>query len=258
MSLLYDFLQKNSINSSEALPLVHTTRAQYLSKLLDTNTLKASECDVFRGENLNYFFVGRPAYKFELTASAEYWELPICFIMNYDVIDQAKRVFPFDSGGFKNKAMPSFITSHDLNEFEISKDSEAAKKIIGTFFGNTKNYFKLKGRENIDFSSYHDISMLDTEIQSIHKLSMSGAKGKDDRNFSIEAQIEGDVELSPSQLMAVIVPDPYLEDYEFLSRVTDNWTCDLLSYDVYPLNPDTFYYAIYNQVETYFRDKGFF
>lgn len=258
MSLLYNFLQKNSISAADALPLVHTSKAQHLKKFLESNEITATECDVFRGEKLNYFFVGRPAYKFELSSDAEFWQLPICFIIDFNLIESTKRVFPFDSGGFSKGMLPEMLTSHDLNDFEVSGDANAPSKIVGTFFGNARNYYKLKGRTDQDFFNYHDVSMLESEVHAIHRLSQTTGRNYDDRCFSIEKQISEDVSLKKNKVLAIIVPSPYMDDAEFLEKVELTWGCQILSYDVYPLNPSTYYYGIYSLTETFFRELGLF
>jgi hypothetical protein len=258
MSVLFEFLQKNQIERSESLPLVHTTRAHHLRSILKTGKIVTSPCDVFVGENLNYFFVGRPAYKFPLDNTAEFWELPVCFVLDYRCALNRQRVFPFDSGGFANRRLPQYLTSHDIASFEVSSDPDADKKIIGTFFGTAHNYYKFNPRRDLDVLRKHDVSMLDSEIFSLHKLSISRDKDFDDRYFSIEVQSTEDVDLSGNNLLAAIVPSPYLDDPDFLDLATEVWQCELLAYDIYPLRPETYYFGIYSLVESLLRDKGFF
>jgi hypothetical protein len=100
--------------------------------------------------------------------------------------------------------------------------------------------------------------MLDSEIFSLHKLSISRDKDFDDRYFSIEVQSTEDVDLSGNNLLAAIVPSPYLDDPDFLDLATEVWQCELLAYDIYPLRPETYYFGIYSLVESLLRDKGFF
>lgn len=257
MSILFDFLQKNTIAKSESLPLVHTTRARHLRKILSQGKIEASECDVFKGENLNYFFVGRPSFKFSLDADAEYWQLPICFVMSFSFKPIAKRLFPFDSGGFVGGKVPKFIADMALEDFDVSLDAEAPEKIIGTFFGGGRAYFRLKPRKNDQFLDNHDLSMLEAEILALHKLSSYRNSDFDDRQFSIEYQTEGDVYLRENKVEALIVPSPYLDDDSFWDQATNVLGCEILAYDCYPLNPSTYYYGIYSRVESFLFSKGY-
>src|SRR5258706_981135 len=108
MSVLKAFLERNQISRSNPLPLVHTTESYYLKKILKTGYIEARPCNVFTGEKLAYFFVGRAAYKRELSQEAEYWELPSCIVRSFTT-HGVKRIFPFDSGAFKAKRYSASI-----------------------------------------------------------------------------------------------------------------------------------------------------
>jgi hypothetical protein len=83
MGALTDFLKRNQITKANPLPLVHTTESYHVKKIVGSSTIKASRCNVFRGENLSYFFVGRAAYKRDVHQEAEYWELPTCLVFSF-------------------------------------------------------------------------------------------------------------------------------------------------------------------------------
>jgi hypothetical protein len=84
MSTFSEFLLRNTVRVSSVLPLVHTTPAFHLEKMWQSNQIVANPCDVFEGEDLSYFFVGRPAYKYKNDGSeAEDWELPCCFVFEF-------------------------------------------------------------------------------------------------------------------------------------------------------------------------------
>ncbi|MDP2355767.1 MAG: hypothetical protein Q8M31_06860 [Beijerinckiaceae bacterium] len=150
MGALYDFLQRNQIERKKALPLVHSTEAYFIRKFMNSGKIAVRKCNVFKKDKLSYFFVGRPSFKREIGSEATDWELPVCMIVDYSAVRQ-KRVFPFDSGAFRKKLYPKFMNMMPLEEFEVSGDADAAEKIIGTFFGNNKNYFSLKPRKEGDF-----------------------------------------------------------------------------------------------------------
>src|SRR5215468_10821505 len=121
MSALLEFLSRNSIEQCEPLPLVHTSAAYFLKQILREKKLSATPCSVFKGEDLLYFFVGRPAYKKEIELEARYWELPCCFILEYEVIG-ARHIYPFDTGAFVNGLYPNFVSLADLREYNVSTD----------------------------------------------------------------------------------------------------------------------------------------
>jgi hypothetical protein len=254
---LFDFLQRNQIQKADALPLVHSTEAYFLKKFMKANAIKTSKCKVFKSENLSYFFVGRPAFKRKLDSEAEYWELPICFVVQYKAV-RIKRAFPFDSGAFKDGKYPHFISMMDIGEFEVSGDGEAAEKIIGTFFGDKRSYFHLKGRGRTEFESKFDVEMLDEEIKALHKLIEFKDSKLDDRRFSIEVQTAEDVLLNKENLIAAIIPESYLADDRVIEFFEDRPEVVLDTYPLYPLKKDYYYYAIYEKVENIMRRGGFF
>src|SRR5262245_47796221 len=121
---------------------------------MQTNKIMTSQCDVFAKEDLSYFFVGRPAYKYRSDGSeAANWQLPCCFIFEFGSLTDIRRIFPFDSGAFATKRYPPYITEMDLENFEASAAPDAVSRIIGAFFGNVASYFKLACKDKRQFES---------------------------------------------------------------------------------------------------------
>jgi hypothetical protein len=152
MTALLQFLQRNQITKAHPLPLVHTTESYFLKKIITDAKIEARPCNIFRREKLSYFFVGRATYKRELHQEAEYWELPTCLVFSF-FVDGVRRMYPFDSGAFKTKRYPNFVNMMNMDDFEVAKDVEAPHKIIGTFFGNARNYYRLSARPKEQFES---------------------------------------------------------------------------------------------------------
>lgn len=258
MSLLETFLQRNAIDPSESLPLTHTTQSYHLRKLIEKNQIICQQCDVFTPERLTYYFVGRPAYKYKLSENAEYWNLPMSFVINYDSIGLPKRVFPFDSGGHSRKLTPEYLSIMPLKEFEVSGATQAAQKLIGAFFETTRNYFDFKGRPTSKFNDEFALGPLDAEIHALHKLSLEkGTKSFDDRNFTIELQTDKNTPLTPKSVLAVVLPINYLDDPNIVHHIEKNWQAQILSYDLYPLNPNMYYYAIYDKIHNFMKSNSF-
>lgn len=120
MGKLGDFLMRNSASVGRPLPLVHTCQSHSLENIISSGKIKTHYCDVFQ-EDLNYFFVGRPAYKKDLDEEAAEWELPSCFVFSYD-ISGAKRIYPFDTGAYQRGLFPSFIQMMNRDEFRRKWD----------------------------------------------------------------------------------------------------------------------------------------
>lgn len=257
MGSLYDFLQRNQILRGSQLPLVHSTEAYLIKKYIRSGAIKTSPCSVFKGENLSYFFVGRPAFKRELGLAAEYWELPMCVIMEFSSV-RPKRVFPFDSGAFAKKLYPSFINMMQMEEFEVSYDPQATEKIIGTFFSNNRNYYNLKSRPKGQFEASFEVEVLDEEVKALHKLIETKSDSFDDRRFAIELQSENDVHLNSGSVMAVILPESYIESQIVFNYVTNDLSAKILTYPIHSLKKEYHYYAIYQLVYTFLSEEGYF
>jgi hypothetical protein len=208
VTVLRNFLSRNQITKSNPLPLVHTTESYFLKKILRSGEIDARPCNVFTGETLSYFFVGRAAYKKEMHQEAEYWELPACIVRSFTTKD-AKRIFPFDSGAFAAKRYPSSINMMDLNDFETGADSEAPQKLIGTFFGNARNYFRLTARPREQFESMFDVDVLDEEVKALHGLIQQKSNRFDDRRFAIEVQFDNNISIVDEKPLCIILPETY-------------------------------------------------
>jgi hypothetical protein len=254
MSVLTAFLQRNQISRSNPLPLVHTTESYYLKKILKTGYIEARPCNVFTGEKLAYFFVGRAAYKRELTQEAEYWELPSCIVKSFSTRG-VKRIFPFDSGAFKAKRYSSSIAMMELDDFEVGSDPEAPQKLIGTFFNSARNYYHLYARPREQFESMFEVDVLDEEVKALHGLIQRKHTRSDDRRFAIEMQFENNISITHDKPICIILPETYLSN-EAYAKALENAAQYVLTYPVYPLRKEYFYYAIYQKLDELYKRLG--
>jgi hypothetical protein len=228
----------------------------YLKQIVEADRIKAQRCNVFAGEKLSYFFVGRAAYKRDLLQEAEYWELPTCLVFSF-FVDGAKRIFPFDSGAFSANRYPSYINMMNLEDFEITDDPEAPHKIIGTFFNNPRNYYRLSARPKEQFEALFDVDVLDEEMKALHKLIQHKDKKFDDRRLAIELQFDHDIELKDRKPILAIFPETYLANGTYIEKIK-NMGCEILTYPVYPLRKEYFYYAIYEKLDNFYSSRGYY
>jgi hypothetical protein len=252
------FLMKNSVFDGGELPLVHSTQAYHLRSLQSNGTLVASECDVFVGEKLNYFFVGRPAYK-NATEESEsaYWEFPCCFIFEFHAIGDVRRIFPFDSGAFNRNLYPSYMRMMKSEAFEVASVANAPGRIIGAFFGTPSRYFEMKPVGEDAFNADHLLKPMDMEVRAILRLSFERSSSNfDDRRLTIEVQSGSDVDLTVSQPLAVIAPSEFYEDATFRSHVENVWKAMPISYPISSLNVTTAYGQIYDKVREFYKGRG--
>jgi len=252
------FLQRNSVAFAGALPVVHTTASYNISQIWEGNTLSTSECDVFTKEELLYFFVGRPSYKIaNSTGSANTWQLPCCFIFEFDAIPRAKRVFPFDSGAFARSRTPDYISMMPLENFDAASVPNASERIIGAYFGDATRYFNLVPKGENEFLSEFSVGVLDAEAHAVHKLISADKDNKvDDRRACIELQVDQEIDLQVRKPLAVIAPSPYFDVKEFRNHVVNNWNARAIPYPISPLNTDSYYSDIYNRVKCLYEELG--
>jgi hypothetical protein len=237
--------------------LVHTTESYYLKKIIESGKLSAQRCNVFAGENLSYFFVGRAAYKRDLEQEAEYWELPTCLVFSY-FVEGVKRIFPFDSGAFEAKRYPSFVSMMDRSEFEMNaSDVEAPHKLIGTFFTSSRNYYRLQARPKDQFETMFDVDVLDEEMKALHKLIQYKDKKFDDRRFAIEMQFDNDIALKDRKPILAIFPETYLSNDSYIKKIAA-LGAEILTYPVYPLRKEYYYYAIYEKLDNFYSARGYY
>lgn len=255
MRSLADLIRSRSATDSDLLPLVHTTPALYTQKILQGGSIDPRPCDVFSNEWLSYFFVGRPAYK-AIGKDIMYWELPSCIIVDFKNIS-AKRVYPFDSGAFQKGFVPNYARMHDLSEFAIDNSINSIRKYIGTFFGSPQNYYMSKPVDMNVFMNRHKILPTETSINALISL-LSGKrifKEIDERRSAIEIQLEEKIDLVDGKVLAIVLPDTYLSDKKFIKSI-ENRNIDVITYTVYPIQNEFFYYAIYDKVFSYYKDVG--
>jgi hypothetical protein len=255
-TVFQSFLQKNSIDPRNYLPLVHSTDAYLLKRSLIEKKLSTRPCDTFTGESLLYFFVGRPAYKKETPEEAAYWELPSCILFDFDV-KEAKRIYPFDTGAFSRKLYPSYINMMNVDDFLITPSSENVKRAIGAFFGSTRDYYRLSCMDDGLFKSKHNVNVTDEEVLALHRLIKDRSKKFDDRRFSIETQFDTEFLFANKMPIYAIFPEQYLESKLFKSMKREYGTT-LETYPFYPLRKEYYYYAIYEKIEAFYRKNGFY
>ncbi len=146
----------------------------------------------------------------------------------------------------------------DQADFDIASDDEAANKIIGTFFGTSDGYFNMRPRNEEDFSQLFDVGVLDEEIKALYYLiNQKGGSRADDRQFAIEFQFKDTIMLSDRQLLCAILPEPYIKNKQFVDLIVKTGA-SVLSYPIYPLRKDFYYYAIYHKLDKFYKLKGYY
>lgn len=242
---LAGFLQGVPPQNASLPPFFHTMRAKPLLSTLNNQTLEPPECDVFEKELLNYFFVGRPAYKFEDCPHSDYWLLPIVFAFAPFSQVAPKRIFPFDSGAFKAGRFGKEFSDFEFSDFSAAPEYIQIRKIIDSFYGSNERYVKKKPKTKDDIVSEFALGPSAFPIAALAQLLNKPPNDDfDDRSATIEVQIEGSVALTDMDVLGVVLPEEWLDDKDIvaaLSTLTDN----VLPYSIYPLRRDAYYAKVY-------------
>lgn len=251
---LSEFLTKNSIGSTLAMPVIHATNAYTGKQIIRGELIKPNRCNVFE-EDLTYLFYGRPSYKkMGESQIAQYWELPALFVMDYETI-QAKRIFPFDTGAFAAHRYPNFINMMPMEEFEVTNALSAPQRLVSAFFVDPNRYFRLQPRDRSDFTHRFEVTSTEEEIKALYELILSYSEKIDDRRFAIEIQTECEIKLKESGLKAVIIPEEYCESEDLIVLV-EKHGADVIPYPTHALKQEMYYHTIYNILYELYREQG--
>lgn len=257
MHALERFLMRNTIQEVPPLPLVHSTQAALLKQFVARNAIIPAWCDVFKRE-ASYFFVGRPAYKKKLhDEEIGYWQLPVCFIFEFDAVPGIDTVYPFDTGAHAQKRMPEFVQMFEREEYRVPASRTGVSRLIGSVFADALDYFRLQPKPRRQFNSEFSLGVFDEEIHALHMLASSRRTERlDDRRLCVEVQTKEIVSLDQRGLLAVVCPNAYLDDPTFLKHVETVWKAEPISYPVLPLSYDNYVGNIYEKVFSYYRSRG--
>lgn len=252
-----EILFGNRSSRAGALPLVHTAPAYFIQKILQSKEIKPRACDVFLGEQLAYFFVGRPAYK-SVGHDIAHWEMPSCVIADFQRVIP-KRMYPFDSGAFERGLVPKYATMIDREDYALEPNPDVIERYIGTFFGSTHAYYLGEAVDKKSFLQHHGILPTEASLYALISLLNGERIGKelDERRSSIEIQVDHKVELESGAIKAVILPEIYLEDEKFIEEI-QALGAQVITYPRFPINTDHYYFAMYERCSAFYQDNGYF
>jgi len=206
-------------NTSDILPSTHITNAYNLPQILNSNILEPKNCGVF-GEDLSYFFYGRPSYRTRKDDSvALEHNLPIVFIVDTEKLQPLKRIFPFDSGAFDEGFYEGYFDkSCERDDFELPASLEILKKLVDAFYGDNHGYLLGDYREKMPTSPFDfEVQGLNRLIQDTHTSKGASLSG-DERSTSFEIQTAQSFDLRKI-LLCVLLPQILLDDKKIFSAI---------------------------------------
>lgn len=246
---LDEYLRKSNLADKPNLPLVHSTAAQNLFDIVEGQTILATPCNVFKGEDLCYLFVGRAAYKVPSVENPSEWQLPVVFVFKFATPPRIKRVFPFDSGAFHGKRLPSYITNFKLNGFDISADGRSMGRLISLNFKTPARYLGRQPAGEFEFKDENNFDMRHQELLALSKLYRDHSSANfDDRAAAIEVSVDEDIPLDAGNLLGVVAPAEYMRT-KTLRADLRKLTPHIETYDLQPLNTMAHYGLVYDAVK---------
>jgi hypothetical protein len=182
--------------------LAHVTNMNSLRDMLRTGSISPKHDKLF-GEDLVYFFYGRPTYKGAWRAGKRAADIleraPVCIVLRTDGLEKPHRVFPFDTS-----VLSSLISRQKhadwpkLQDYECAVDDWAPRSLVANLWGDNDAYM----RGNIDLDIHDRDSALVRFVNRQFKRNPHVAS----QATAIEVQYDREVPLR-NQLAAIIVPD---------------------------------------------------
>jgi len=253
---LRDFLKETNATPANMLPLIHTTKSTNLINIINSKKIMATSCNVFKGEDLCYMFVGRPSYKYSINGQSDYWMMPTVFVVRFQSPPKIKRVYPFDSGAFTAKLLPDYITTFSRSDFEIDPEFNSIKTLVSVFFKDAKRYWQREPSSSADFKERYNLTALHMQIEALNKLyNEPTSKLVDDRAAAIEVQFSDDITISSADTLGIIVPEEFLRE-STISDALHEITPNIETYGINPVSLDMYYGQIYDCVRSVYKNFG--
>jgi hypothetical protein len=228
------------LDSSEELPLVHTTLCESFREIASEGSLSPRLCSVF-GEPLVYLFYGRPSFRSRKggSPSTSITHCPICFVFKpYSLASRIARVFPFDTGAAANGLFMPHIQRNSIAEYYLGDCIEVAQRLTHLLFGSNKQYFLGEAKQLLNLPDASE-----EVLRYLSLVSVEGETAFDDRRSAIEIQSRDHLSLRDT-LMAVILPLAFLEDPRIRSAIVKDWRTYPLPYFTYKGAAPSDYYSV--------------
>ena len=227
---------------TEELPLIHTSRCEFLSNIAATHSLEPQPCGVFH-ESLIYMFYGRPAYRSSRSGMAgEPIALcPVCFVFKPRTVSQVvHRMYPCDTGAVAADRFNPEIRASDLAQLALDPQIDSARRLVSLLFERNRDYFVGKVVQARAFTPGS------VEARFYALLVRDGPVGYDDRKSAIEVQVNQAIPLR-EQLLFVVLPREFLEEAAIRDAIINVWNCDPVLYATFMGDAPASYYSVVRQ-----------
>ena len=253
MNRFNDFL-KSTHPQEPLLPLAHNCETYNFRSIADSGTIETSECNVFKGEYLVYFFYGIPAYRpgDPETVGCRAAIMPTCLLFRPDFGGKPNRIIPFDTGSWHNGLFEMYYNRQMKKEhFFLDCDQKMHARLVARFYGSNIGYFE-------GIPAPFTVPPAEFEVQCYQDMIMANTKGHDDdRRSAIEIQYNHSIKLINGDVILVVLPSVMLDDAQIRSTIVDNWHSEVRTYDIHRGSPREFIGIIYEKVRDFMKTSGF-
>jgi len=249
-----EFLAKQATNKAPGLPLVHSSETHRLMGMLRDGKIEVTQCDTFKGEELAYFFYGRPSYRKRHDRPKE-WQLPFVMILKSTCLLSIKRLFPFDSGAFFSNRLPDYLTTFPADDYEVSSNPAAVELLIDIFFGSDEDYLYNRPRPASEVAHRRKLGVRHPQVKALCAMYNGDSVTADDRCRAFELQTDTSVVIK-DQLLGLVMPRPYFEDARLKAELKAKKII-VRPYDVWELSTEGYMGKIYTEVKHIYKKLGF-
>lgn len=225
---------------SEELPLIHTSRCEFIDVIISGGGLTPQPCPVFH-EDLLYLFYGRPAYRSRKghQGGDRIGLCPVCFVFKPGsaVTTAIRRLFPCDSGALAADRFQPEIHTSDRDDLELEPNIESARKLVSLYFAKNSRYFHGEVAPGITLPGGS------IEERFLQLLQRDGPVQYDDRKSAIEIQTDQNISLT-DQLLFIVLPESYMDEAQIREAILMVWKCDVITYEFVKGSAPNEYYAI--------------
>lgn len=221
---LSDFVAQSS-RSDVILPLTHTTDVACCAGIFETALLKAQK----RGSlgALAYLSYGKSTHipNADLKLDVSERDSPIIFILRPNANYQIRRILPFDSSVYDYGDHIAYLSRNmSLSNIEIGSSLDAAARFVRLFYGDNANYIN----DTPDFDERPVKNGMHPPLEArdlARLLTQKAATGPDRRYYTVEVQVEEDLELYEKVIEHVVLPSFFQDPYygHFLDIIRDKW-----------------------------------
>ncbi|MCP4098058.1 MAG: hypothetical protein GY748_17645 [Planctomycetaceae bacterium] len=136
-----EWVKKRSDPKRPLMPLTHIASGVVAEDIINNEQILPKYCKNF-GQDLAYFFYGRPAYRIsaddvvKLEAAC-----PFCFLFEPHLINDATSIHAFDTGAFVDRLYRHVIIDEmKVEDYCLDTDSTLPNKLISAAFLSPKSY----------------------------------------------------------------------------------------------------------------------